>query len=105
MTDKNKVFSMIGLATRARKVVSGEFSTEKSVKSGRSHMVIVSEEASDNTKKMFTNMCTHYKSSHLSVRHKRGTWACYGTGISCFPFSRGRRICQDPGITDECKWR
>ena len=47
--------------TRARKVVSGEFSTEKSVKSGRSHMVIVSEEASDNTKKMFTNMCTHYK--------------------------------------------
>ena len=61
LTDKNKVFSMIGLATRARKVVSGEFSTEKSVKSGRSHMVIVSEEASDNTKKMFTNMCTHYK--------------------------------------------
>lgn len=61
MTDKNKVFSMIGLATRARKVVNGEFSTEKSVKSGRSHMVIVSEEASDNTKKMFTNMCTHYK--------------------------------------------
>ena len=61
MTDKNKVFSLIGLATRARRVVSGEFSTEKSVKSGRSHMVIVSEEASDNTKKMFTNMCTHYK--------------------------------------------
>ena len=60
MTDKNKVFSLIGLATRARRVVSGEFSTEKSVKSGRSHMVIVSEEASDNTKKMFTNMCTHY---------------------------------------------
>ena len=41
--------------------IDGEFSTEKSVKSGRSHMVIVSEEASDNTKKMFTNMCTHYK--------------------------------------------
>ena len=61
LTDKNKVFSLIGLATRARRVVSGEFSTEKSVKSGRSHMVIVSEEASDNTKKMFTNMCTHYK--------------------------------------------
>ena len=57
MTDKNKVFSLIGLATRARRVVSGEFSTEKSVKSGRSHMVIVSEEASDNTKKMFENVC------------------------------------------------
>ena len=57
MVDKKKLLNMIGLATRARKVVSGEFSTEKSVKSGRSHLVIVSEEASDNTKKMFTNMC------------------------------------------------
>lgn len=105
MTDKNKVFSMIGLATRARKVVSGEFSTEKSVKSGRSHMVIVSEEASDNTKKMFTNMCTHYKVPIYLFGTKEELGACYGTGISCFPFSRGRRICQDPGITDECKWR
>ena len=61
MENRQKVLNMIGLATKAGKTVSGEFSTEKSVKSGRSHMVIVSEEASDNTKKMFTNMCTHYK--------------------------------------------
>ena len=61
MVDKKKLLNMIGLATRARKVVSGEFSTEKSVKSGRSHLVIVSGEASDNTKKMFTNMCAYYK--------------------------------------------
>ena len=59
MVNSKKLLSLIGLATRARKVVSGEFSTEKSVKSGS--MVIVSEEASDNTKKMFTNMCAHYK--------------------------------------------
>ena len=58
---QDKALAMLGMATKAGKVVSGEFSTEKSVKSGRSHMVIVSEEASDNTKKMFTNMCTHYK--------------------------------------------
>ena len=63
MVNSKKLLSLIGLAKRARKVVSGEFSTEKSVKSGKSHMVIVSEEASDNTKKMFTNMCTHYKVS------------------------------------------
>ena len=61
MENNKKLISLIGLATRARKVVSGEFSTERSVKSGRSHIVIVSEEASDNTKKMFTNMCTHYR--------------------------------------------
>ena len=56
MVNSKKLLSLLGLAKRARKVVSGEFSTEKSVKSGRSQMVIVSEEASDNTKKMFTNM-------------------------------------------------
>ena len=52
---------MIGLATKAGKTVSGEFSTEKAVKTGKAWLVIVSEEASDNTRKMFTNMCTYYK--------------------------------------------
>ena len=61
MVNSKKLLSLLGLAKRARKVVSGEFSTEKSIKSGKSCLVIISEEASDNTKKMFTNMCTHYK--------------------------------------------
>jgi ribosomal protein L7Ae-like RNA K-turn-binding protein len=61
LVNKKKLFGLIGLAAKARKVVSGEFSTEKSIKSGKSCLVIISEEASDNTKKMFTNMCTHYK--------------------------------------------
>lgn len=59
--DKKKVLNLIGLATKAGKTASGEFSTEKSVKGGNAYLVIVSEEASDNTKKMFTNMCTHYE--------------------------------------------
>jgi len=51
---------MIGLAARAGKVVSGEFSTEKAVKSSKAHLVIVAEDASENTRKMFRNMCTYY---------------------------------------------
>ena len=58
---KNKVMSYLGLATRAGKVQSGEFSTEKSVKSGKAALVLVAGDASDYTKKMFTNMCTFYK--------------------------------------------
>lgn len=57
---QNNVLSIIGLATKAGKVVSGEFSVEKAVKSGKAFLVIVSEDASDNTKKMFTNMCKFY---------------------------------------------
>ena len=56
-----KVYSMLGLAMKAGKVVSGEFATDKSVKSNKAWLVIVSEDASDNTKKMFSNMCEFYK--------------------------------------------
>ena len=61
MDDRQKVLNLIGLATKAGKTASGEFMTEKSVKSGKAFLVIVSEEASDNTRKMFQNMCTYYK--------------------------------------------
>lgn len=61
MISRNKVLSLLGLATKAGKIQSGEFSTEKSVKSGKASLVLVSEEASENTKKMFMNMCTYYK--------------------------------------------
>lgn len=58
---QNKVLSYIGLATKAGKVVSGEFSVEKAVKDGRATMVLVADDSSDNTKKLFTNMCEFYR--------------------------------------------
>lgn len=58
---QNKVLSLVGLATKAGKTVSGEFSTEKAVKEGKACIVIVSEESSENTKKKFQNMCTYYR--------------------------------------------
>lgn len=61
MINRSKVLGLLGLATKAGKIQSGEFSTEKSVKSGRAFLVIVSEESSENTKKMFQNMCTYYE--------------------------------------------
>lgn len=61
MKPDHRIYSMLGLATKAGKIVSGEFMTEKTVKNGTACLVIVSEEASDNTKKMFTNMCRFYE--------------------------------------------
>ncbi len=58
---RDRILSMLGLAEKAGKVASGEFSTEKAVKSGRAFLVIVSEEASENTKKKFRNMCSFYE--------------------------------------------
>ena len=61
MISKDKALSMIGLAARAGKLVSGEFSTEKAVKPSKAHLVIVARDASDNTRNMFENMCDFYK--------------------------------------------
>ena len=56
----NKAYGMIGMAMKAGKVASGEFATEKAVKTGKAALVIVSEAASENTKK-FRNMCDYYQ--------------------------------------------
>lgn len=52
---------MIGMATKAGKIVCGEFMTEKAVKEQKAVLVIVAADASENTKKMFESMCTYYK--------------------------------------------
>ena len=58
---RNSILSLISIAKKAGKTAAGEFQTENAVKSGKASVVIVSEEASDNTKKKFRNMCTFYE--------------------------------------------
>lgn len=74
----NKIFSMIGMATKAGKTVSGEFATEKAVKTGTAFLVIVSEEASENTKKMFRNCCTYYHVPMYVYGAKEALGHCMG---------------------------
>ena len=59
--NKDRVLSMLGLATRSRHVVSGGFATEEAVKSGKAYLVIIAEDASDNTRKKYSNMCEFYE--------------------------------------------
>ena len=58
---QNKVYALLGLAARGRNVVSGEFQTETAVKSGTAELVIVAEDAADNTKKLFRDKCSYYE--------------------------------------------
>lgn len=57
----DKILSLLGIAAKSGSVLSGEFSTEKAVKEGKAYLVIVAEDASDNTKKMFRNMTEFYE--------------------------------------------
>ena len=56
----SKALSLAGLSARAGKVSSGEFAVDKSIKTGKSYLVIAAEDASENTRKKFMNSCSFY---------------------------------------------
>lgn len=55
---------------KAGKVFSGEDSAERMLKNGKAFLVIVAEDASDNTSKKFYNMCK-YRDIELRVFGKK----------------------------------
>ncbi|MCR5369520.1 MAG: ribosomal L7Ae/L30e/S12e/Gadd45 family protein [Clostridium sp.] len=61
MDSRKRVLNYLGLARKAGKLSPGGFMTEKAVKGFRANLVLVSEEASGNTKKDFSSMCEYYK--------------------------------------------
>lgn len=60
MNRDKKILSLLGLARRAGKVVSGEFSVETAIRDGSARLVIVAEDASANTHKLFSDKCSYY---------------------------------------------
>ena len=57
----NKIYSMLGLASKAGKLVSGEEIVRNSIRQNKVKLLIISEDASDNTKKRFLNAAEYYK--------------------------------------------
>ncbi len=88
--NRDKVLSMIGLATRAGKTASGGLALEEAVKGGKAFLVVLADDASDRTKKDVRNMC-EFRSVKLMT---------YGTkeqlGMAC-----GKEYRSGVAITDE----
>ncbi len=57
----DKILSLIGLAMRGRNLVSGEFQTKAAVRSGSAMLVVIAQDASHNTKKLFHDKCASYR--------------------------------------------
>lgn len=53
----NSIYFMLGLCMKAGKLLSGEFQCEHAVKSNKAKLVIIAEDASSNTKKLFKDKC------------------------------------------------
>ena len=67
----NKLSGMIGLCEKAGKLSSGEFSCEKSIKKGLAKLVILSSDASANTRKHFEDMCSYRKIAIITLDNSR----------------------------------
>ncbi|KAB7708090.1 YlxQ family RNA-binding protein [Bacillus aerolatus] len=52
---------LLGLATRARKIISGEELTVKEIQKGRAELVLLSADASPNTKKKIQDKASFYQ--------------------------------------------
>ncbi len=59
----SKSGSLIGLATRGGKTVSGDTAVLSAIRDGTARLVIISEEASERTRKKFHDKCAYYRVS------------------------------------------
>ena len=56
-----KLLSILSICQKAGKIISGDFAVEKALQDGSALYVIITEDASDNTKKKFQNKAFYYK--------------------------------------------
>lgn len=57
---ESRLLSMVSIAAKAGKVVSGGFLTEKAIQEGTAQLVLIAENASNNTQKKFMDKCQYY---------------------------------------------
>lgn len=65
-----KVLSFLGLAQRSGNLVTGEDTCQHHIKKGNIYLVVIAEDASENTKKKFQDMCK-YRNIRYVIYGKR----------------------------------
>ena len=79
--DEKKVLNLLSLSQRSGRIVSGEFMTQKAVKSRQACLVILAADASENTKKKFQNMCTFYRTPVIELSDMDTLGHCIGRSV------------------------
>ena len=60
MKKQQQILQLLGIATRARMIVTGEELAIREVQSRKARLVIISNDASTNTSKKITDKCTFF---------------------------------------------
>ena len=88
--NQQQFLNFLGLAMRAGKVKTGESVLVAELKKHRLKLVLIAEDASDNTKKTLMNKCTTYKTPYRVVSNR------YELGVAI-----GKEARVNIGITDQ----
>lgn len=75
---QDKVLSLLGLAERAGRVRSGGFESEEAVKKGRARLIILAEDASENTCRNFADMGAYHRVPVVRYGTKEALGHCIG---------------------------
>lgn len=78
MPKQNKITSMLSLATKAGKIVSGEFMVENAIKDQSARLVILATDCSENTKKKFSDRCNYRNIPYREFSNKDELGHCIG---------------------------
>ena len=73
---KDKITNLLGLASKSGKLISGEDTCKREVQGNRVDLVIVAEDASDNTKKLFSDK-TNFRGiplKYFGTKDELGVW-------------------------------
>ncbi|HEY4550947.1 MAG TPA: YlxQ family RNA-binding protein [Bacillus sp. (in: firmicutes)] len=66
----NQWASLLGLANRARKIISGEELSLKEIRRGKAKLVLLSKDASTNTVKKITDKCKSYDVPYRMIENR-----------------------------------
>ncbi|NLD50119.1 MAG: 50S ribosomal protein L7ae [Clostridiaceae bacterium] len=61
-----RIYSFIGLARKANRLLSGEDTCERAIKAGKVELIIIAEDASENTRKRFIDAC-NYRNVNIRI--------------------------------------
>ena len=78
----DKFLKMLGLATRAGAVRFGGGAVADSIRTGKAFLVILSQDASENTKKRFQNSCSFYEVDYAEVCDRESLGRACGKDVA-----------------------
>ncbi len=95
MDNKDRILSLLGLAARARKIVSGEEFVIKGIQSNHLYFILITNDAAENIRKKVIDKCNYYNIPYKvafnrdELGHAIGKFSRVVVGVKDQGFAKG----------------